>query len=205
MGDPESPDTVAAFAADLTTARGGRTIREIHRRSGIPTATLGGYFSGRHLPPANRPEVLETVLEACGVPSREHAAWHRRLVALHDQRRQPPVTRTPYPGLRAFDVADHDLYFGREQLVEELLELVGRVAGADHPVVAVVGPSGSGKSSLLRAGLQAALGDVPCTVASPTELHADLEGFLDPVGEAGMTPADPPEQGAPSALSLIHI
>lgn len=67
----ESPDTVAAFAADLTTTRGRLTIREVHRRSGIPTATLGGYFAGRHLPPANRPEVLAKVLEACGVPTRD--------------------------------------------------------------------------------------------------------------------------------------
>jgi energy-coupling factor transporter ATP-binding protein EcfA2 len=58
----------------------------------------------------------------------------------------------PFKGLASFGAADADLFFGREQLVAEL---VARLAGAH--LVGVVGPSGSGKSSLVRAGLTSAL------------------------------------------------
>ncbi len=58
----------------------------------------------------------------------------------------------PYKGLASFDVADADTFFGREQLVAEL---VARMPGAT--LLGVVGPSGSGKSSIVRAGLSAAL------------------------------------------------
>jgi len=58
----------------------------------------------------------------------------------------------PYMGLVAFDVCDAGLFYGRERLVAEM---VGRLAGASF--LAVVGPSGSGKSSAVRAGLLPAL------------------------------------------------
>ncbi|MGH8930080.1 MAG: hypothetical protein ACRDZO_05435, partial [Egibacteraceae bacterium] len=54
----------------------------------------------------------------------------------------------PYMGLAAFQAEDAEWFFGREGLVAELL---GRLSEA--PFLAVVGPSGSGKSSALRAGL----------------------------------------------------
>uniref|UniRef100_UPI00316AC837 nSTAND1 domain-containing NTPase n=1 Tax=Streptomyces lushanensis TaxID=1434255 RepID=UPI00316AC837 len=53
---------------------------------------------------------------------------------------------TPCP-LRRFRTEDHRLFFGCERLTEELAELVGA-----RRLTAVVGASGSGKSSLLRAG-----------------------------------------------------
>ena len=58
----------------------------------------------------------------------------------------------PYKGLATFGAEDAEYFFGREQLVAEL---VSRLVGA--PLLAVVGPSGSGKSSVLRAGLLPAL------------------------------------------------
>lgn len=173
MTGVQARDSVASFAHDLTEARrgAGRSIRQVHRLTGIPTATLGGYFAGRHLPPANRPEVLREVLTACGVPGGEHEAWRQRLLDLYAQRRQVEVTRTPYPGLRPFEAADHDLFFGREELVARLLQMLEHVIDEQHPVLMVVGPSGSGKSSLLRAGLQATLADGRCTVGRPAEIE----------------------------------
>jgi WD40 repeat protein/DNA-binding SARP family transcriptional activator len=68
----------------------------------------------------------------------------------------PKVVACPFKGLASFDVDDADVFFGRERLVAEM---VARIVGA--PLVGIVGPSGSGKSSALRAGLLAALrGDV---------------------------------------------
>jgi WD40 repeat protein len=58
----------------------------------------------------------------------------------------------PYKGLNFYDVADAPIFFGREKLTAELVAFV-----RDQAFLAVVGDSGSGKSSLARAGLIAAL------------------------------------------------
>jgi ABC-type phosphate/phosphonate transport system ATPase subunit len=63
-------------------------------------------------------------------------------------------SRQAYPGLRPFSLAEADLFFGREQHVRRLREKL-----LCHSFVAVVGTSGSGKSSLIRAGLLASLRD----------------------------------------------
>lgn len=54
----------------------------------------------------------------------------------------------PYRGLSAFQEADADLFFGRAQVTRDLVTAVKR-----KPLVAVLGPSGSGKSSAVFAGL----------------------------------------------------
>ena len=71
------------------------------------------------------------------------------------------VGRNPYLGLRAFQEADADLFFGRSALVAQL---IGRwqveaaaLTTARKRFLAVVGPSGSGKSSAVKAGLLPAL------------------------------------------------
>jgi len=64
----------------------------------------------------------------------------------------PGVQLCPFKGLAHFDIADSEYFFGRERLVGDL---VARVV--DSPLVGIVGPSGSGKSSILRAGLLASL------------------------------------------------
>ena len=58
----------------------------------------------------------------------------------------------PYKGLRAVQEADAPDFFGREALVGRLLARLGERAIAGR-FLAVVGPSGSGKSSVVRAGL----------------------------------------------------
>ncbi len=65
---------------------------------------------------------------------------------------RPPIMRNPYKGLRAFDESDAADFYGRDELVSTLLAAVER-----HRFVTVVGPSGSGKSSVVRAGLLPAL------------------------------------------------
>jgi WD40 repeat protein/DNA-binding SARP family transcriptional activator len=75
---------------------------------------------------------------------------------------QPPPPapgEPPFKGLAFFDVADADLFFGREALTARLVQRV-RASVEDETggrFLAVVGTSGSGKSSLVRAGLVAAL------------------------------------------------
>ena len=62
----------------------------------------------------------------------------------------------PYKGLRAFQEADSADFFGREELTARLLAQLAQ-PGPFQRFVAVVGPSGSGKSSVVRAGLLPAL------------------------------------------------
>ena len=64
----------------------------------------------------------------------------------------------PYKGLRPFDAADSRDFFGREAFVEQLLGRLGET-GEMSRFLAVLGPSGSGKSSLLSAGLVPAVWD----------------------------------------------
>jgi len=60
--------------------------------------------------------------------------------------------RCPYKGLDVFEEEDAELFFGREKLVEDLIR-----RAKESRTVFVTGPSGSGKSSLVRAGLIHAL------------------------------------------------
>ncbi|NUP20137.1 MAG: serine protease [Streptomyces sp.] len=61
---------------------------------------------------------------------------------------QPGLRRCPYRGLEPFREEDAEFFYGREADVRRVTDAVLR-----HPVVTVVGASGSGKSSLVRAGL----------------------------------------------------
>jgi hypothetical protein len=65
----------------------------------------------------------------------------------------------PYKGLNYFDESDADLFVGREVLTAGLVERVLSLSRSSHETrfLAVVGASGSGKSSLVRAGLAYAL------------------------------------------------
>ncbi len=58
----------------------------------------------------------------------------------------------PFAGLAAFQTSDSDRFFGRDR---EIASLVTQLQS--HPLVTVVGPTGSGKSSLVRAGVIPAL------------------------------------------------
>src|SRR4051794_10839578 len=63
-----------------------------------------------------------------------------------------PKVDLPYPGLRPFEPDEAFLFYGRNTHTDELLRRL-----ATNRFLAVVGTSGSGKSSLVRAGLLPAL------------------------------------------------
>ena len=99
----------------------------------------------------------------------------------------------PYKGLRAFQEADADDFYGREGLVEQLISRV-----TDSRFLAVVGPSGSGKSSAVKAGLIPALrkGVIP---ASNSQARSD-KWFV-----AEMTPGTHPLDELELALWPIAV
>lgn len=80
--------------------------------------------------------------------------------ALEEEQPEPtPIGPNPYKGLSAFDENDADRFFGREALTDKLWDVFRSLhepaPGAAPPMrlLPILGPSGSGKSSLTRAGL----------------------------------------------------
>ena len=103
----------------------------------------------------------------------------------------PVAVRNPYKGLRAFQEADCGDYFGRQQLIDKLVHVLAGTDTTASRFVMVVGPSGSGKSSLVLAGLVPALrgGAVPgsedwliASMLPGAHPLDELEGLLDRVG-----------------------
>lgn len=65
-----------------------------------------------------------------------------------------PVERNPYKGLQAFDELDADDFYGRKAVIQQMIAMLERQNEAGEATfLAVVGASGSGKSSIVRAGL----------------------------------------------------
>ncbi len=62
------------------------------------------------------------------------------------------LARNPYKGLEAFEEADAANFFGREALIDRILSRL-REQDAGEKFLAVIGPSGSGKSSVVQAGI----------------------------------------------------
>ena len=80
---------------------------------------------------------------------------HATVIAYEEEDAELEIAN-PFKGLRAFSEADAENFFGRETLVQQLLARLGE-GGDLSRFLAVIGPSGSGKSSVVRAGLIPAL------------------------------------------------
>ena len=102
----------------------------------------------------------------------------------------------PYKGLGRYEPDDAGFFFGRERLVAEL---VTHLVGAG--LVGVVGPSGSGKSSLVRAGLLPALADgvLPGSDRWRQVLMRPGEHPLRELAEVGDHPGAPADAGQSNA------
>ncbi|MEU4237696.1 AAA family ATPase [Actinoplanes sp. NPDC026619] len=101
---------------------------------------------------------------------------------------------SPYPGLASFDIGDAPFFHGRERLIETLLARLDEQMLGGPPLV-VVGVSGAGKSSLLKAGLLPAVaadglgegsGAWPWLILTPgAEPRTTLRAALDASDGAG--------------------
>ncbi|WP_405165248.1 WD40 repeat domain-containing protein [Nocardia sp. NBC_01499] len=112
------------------------------------------------------------------------AQWRQDWAAT---RVEPPTIdadRAPYLGLRPYGVEDSDLFFGRTDAKQQLLELISAAESSDEAAAALLlGPSGIGKSSLLAAGLHAAPGPRTPIAMTPGQ---------DPVAALAAALAGPP-------------
>ncbi|MFL5993106.1 MAG: hypothetical protein ACJ736_02065 [Streptomyces sp.] len=141
---------VQRFAFELRKLRleaDGITYRSLAQRAAYSVTTLSQAAAGEQLP------TLPVVLAYAGACGADPAEWEARWKAAweesaDDGSRDDDGALAPYRGLARFETGDSDLYFGREQLTADLVDLLRR-----RRFAAVFGPSGSGKSSLLRAGL----------------------------------------------------
>ncbi|RSN60654.1 hypothetical protein DMH01_15300 [Amycolatopsis sp. WAC 04182] len=194
---------LSQFASDLRALRrraGSPTYRELASRAHFSSTTLSDAAGGRQFPSL---AVTIAYVRACGGDADQwEQRWHTLAAEWAIQR---PVrdedAEAPYVGLAAYSEADAARFFGRERLIADL----------DHRIthqrfLAVFGPSGSGKSSVLRAGLVPRLINAnagPVVVLHPgaspvTELATHLAELL------GTTPDDVTHELAPGGAEALR-
>jgi WD40 repeat protein len=159
----ESGDKVLlTFARDLRLLReqaGGPTYRQLAVRAHYSAAALSEAASGRKLP--SRAVTLAYVTACDGdVTAWEERWWEVAAATNPVESNGHDGEDAPYVGLAAFQPGDADRFFGRDALVDDLVKQV-----REHRFVGVIGASGSGKSSVLRAGLMARAN--PAVVLTP--------------------------------------
>jgi conflict system STAND superfamily ATPase len=165
-------------------------------RFGLPFTTIRDYVQGRSLP---TPDRLDQIVWACGVADPDRRAeWVRalrRVVDAGDQSR----AADPYRGLAPYGEDDAERFHGRAALVAELLERLPAAGSGGSRLLAVVGASGAGTTSLLRAGLVSALRrDQPARPVRCGSPGADPAGQL-----AELLGADRPRPGAPAPVVVL--
>ena len=140
--------------------RVGMTQIELANAVGYSDTQISRLEQNERLP--DLPTVEASFIPALGLED-EPKAITRLLELAANVRREdaPALGLCPYKGLNYFDEADADLFVGREALTAKLTERVLSLtlSGSPHEprFLAVVGASGSGKSSLVRAGLVSSL------------------------------------------------
>jgi WD40 repeat protein/transcriptional regulator with XRE-family HTH domain len=149
----------------------GDLLRFLRRRVGITQIDLAsavGYSDTQisrleqNLRLPDIPTIEARFVSALGLED-EPKAVARLLDLAANVRREdaPALGLCPYKGLNYFDEADADLFVGREaltaKLTERVLSLTSNAPPPQRRFLAIVGASGSGKSSLVRAGLVSGL------------------------------------------------
>jgi WD40 repeat protein len=136
--------------------RAGLTQRELSIAVGYSDAQISRLEQNERLPDLatisarflpilmleDQPDVASRLLELAAAVKREDA---------------PVAGLPPYKGLYYFDESDAEIFFGREELTETLVNHLNAGLESGQRFLAVVGASGSGKSSVVRAGVIPAL------------------------------------------------
>ncbi|KXO89229.1 hypothetical protein AXK61_11530 [Tsukamurella pseudospumae] len=159
----DSRAELGAALRDLRDAA-GLTVRELVEQAEGYLGTISGWLSGAHAPTAANRDLFDRVLTVCGVPESEFGTWWDAVARARVRSRTKaptPLNSSPYRGFAAFEIADAKYFFGRDTDASALRRRIDDIAAGRaprHPVV-VVGGSGIGKSSVVRAGLARTVGD----------------------------------------------
>lgn len=164
---------VARFASDLRKVRqeaDGLSYRAMAQRAGYSVTALSKAAAGERLPSL---EVTLAYVRAC---AGDLGHWEQRWEEANRELAQQTVQdedegNGPYPGLARFEAGDSGCFFGRRQLLDDLT-----ATARANRVSVVLGPSGSGKSSLLRAGLIAHLRHLTDAAARPAAIRIFTPG-----------------------------
>ncbi|RTL68122.1 MAG: hypothetical protein EKK42_12125 [Pseudonocardiaceae bacterium] len=197
--DPSRVNDRDTFVGELQLLkdRSGLSFRDIARGTGggraehpLPFTSIRDYVSGTSLPPADR---LGRIVRALGENETAVEGWLAALRRVRDAARAPAagpdepvpgsaltertVAPCPYRGLAAYRIEDAELFHGRDRLLADLLRRL-RPLATTGGLLTVVGPSGSGKSSLLHAGLVPALlrGEVQAPDGAPWHVAVFVPG-----------------------------
>ena len=149
----------------------GDLLRFLRRRAGITQLELSiavGYSDAQisrleqNLRLPDIPTIEARFVSALDLEDEPKAVARLLDLAANVRREDAPgLGLCPYKGLNYFDEADADLFVGREaltaKLTERMLSLASSGEAGNERFLAIVGASGSGKSSLVRAGLVPAL------------------------------------------------
>ncbi len=136
--------------------RAGLTQRELSIAVGYSDAQISRLEQNQRLPD---PAIIEARFIPALFLEHEPQIVRRLMELAADVRREdaPALGLPPFKGLLYFDEIDADLFFGREALTARLIERLVAGIATSKRFLAVVGASGSGKSSIVRAGLIPAL------------------------------------------------
>ncbi|MGW2516117.1 nSTAND1 domain-containing NTPase [Streptomyces sp. NPDC001617] len=154
MGRPERPldpeagpvQRLAHQLRELRQEAGSPSYREMAKTAGFSATTLSQAAAGERLPSL---VVVQGYARACGAdPEEWEPRWKEAEAEASGTARPDEDVPPPYRGLARFEPADRELFFGRDRLADDLCALV-----SEHRFAVLFGASGSGKSSLLRAGL----------------------------------------------------
>ena len=178
-------------AADAESAVRAEPLRE--RRWAV--LALAQYRDGRQADAlATLRRARRVLADELGIDPGAALVELERQVLRQDPRAAGPGPHTnaratcPWKGLAAYDATDQDDFFGREDEITACLSRLDAV-----PVLVLTGESGCGKSSLLRAGLVAALRDagrsVAVTVPGPAPV-AGLQATLAGIGARDVLAVD---------------
>lgn len=151
---PQELDLVVATGMDKDPARRYPSAGELMAAAAVAIAQPSTTATMPTIPEfaadPGRERIMRAIVEGAG-----------KAAAIADPATAPAADRQadqpcPYPGLRSFGAGDAGAFFGREQALTDLLVRLSRLSAESGPLV-LVGASGSGKSSLLHAGVLPAL------------------------------------------------
>ncbi|MEU6381615.1 hypothetical protein [Streptomyces sp. NPDC046909] len=178
---------------ELRKAVGNPSYRLMAKTAGVSASSLSQAAAGDRLPSW---ATVRGYAIACGAdPGEWEERWKSAEIEAVQAVPSEDTGSAPYRGLARFEPDDRALFFGRDRLADELMQMV-----CHRRFAVLVGPSGSGKSSLLRAGLIPRVKEHITCRSKPTVLR-----LLTP----GTKPASTyrrvlaPEEGEPDSWVIV--